>query len=99
MTYKDSSANRYILKMTVSDPFKIQGIEFIRITLKGQSFLYNQIRKMMGAVIQICRWNLKAETLEHFFKGNAMFVPTAPGEGLMLNRISFDNYNKVKVKS
>ena len=54
---------------------------------------------MMGAVIQICRWNLKAETLEHFFKGNAMFVPTAPGEGLMLNRISFDNYNKVKVKS
>ena len=35
MTYKDSSANRYILNMTVSDPFKIKDLEVLRITLKG----------------------------------------------------------------
>jgi tRNA U38,U39,U40 pseudouridine synthase TruA len=41
--------NRHTLKVTDSeDP---EGIEFVRFYLKGQSFLYNQIRKMVGCMI------------------------------------------------
>ena len=53
----------------------------------------------MGAVIEICRWGLKKERLENYFKANTMVVPTAPGEGLMLNRISFESYNRMKAKT
>ena len=41
--------NTETLKVTtVDDP---KGIEFVRFYLKGQSFLYNQIRKMVGCMI------------------------------------------------
>ena len=41
--------NRKTFKVTeASDP---DGIEFVRFYLKGQSFLYNQIRKMVGCMI------------------------------------------------
>jgi tRNA U38,U39,U40 pseudouridine synthase TruA len=33
---------------TAEDP---DGLEFVRFYLKGQSFLYNQIRKMVGCII------------------------------------------------
>ena len=43
--------NRKTLKVTNSDD--PNGIEFVRFYLKGQSFLYNQIRKMVGCMIQV----------------------------------------------
>lgn len=39
----------YILLIEkVSDPFEMGGVELVKIELKGASFIYNQIRKMIG---------------------------------------------------
>lgn len=41
---------------------------FIRFTLVGQSFIYHQIRKMIGLLIKICYEQLPGEdTIKHAF--------------------------------
>ena len=43
-----ASCTRYIKEITLSSPFTHEGMEFVRVTLKGQSFILHQIRKMIG---------------------------------------------------
>ena len=69
------------------------GIEFARVFLVGQSFLYNQIRKMMGSVFMVMHYGLPEAFIDNSLKDNDTNIPTAPGEGLMLNRVAFDRYN------
>ena len=58
------AANRFMLELSANeymyvnqDSFKVtssedpRAIEFVKFYLKGQSFLYNQIRKMVGSII------------------------------------------------
>ena len=58
------AANRYMMEMTanefiyvnqnsfeVTDSSDPAAIEFVRFYLKGQSFLFNQIRKMVGCMV------------------------------------------------
>jgi len=72
-------------------------LAFIRFTLVGQSFIYHQIRKMIGLLIKICYENLEGEeTIKLAFKKEKYDVYLAPGEGLYLNRMTFDIYNKRK---
>jgi tRNA pseudouridine38-40 synthase len=51
----DPSAKRYIISMECSEPFIRDNIEFVVITVKGQSFMLHQIRKMVGLAIAVCR--------------------------------------------
>ena len=44
-------AKRYIIDMAVSE-VTYQGREFFKFLITGQSFLYHQIRKMIGVLIQ-----------------------------------------------
>jgi len=55
MIEMDASEYRYISTKTfkVSTEDDPDAIEFVRFYLKGQSFLYNQIRKMVGCMIQV----------------------------------------------
>jgi len=55
MIEMDASEYRYISTKTfkVSTADDPDAIEFVRFYLKGQSFLYNQIRKMVGCMIQV----------------------------------------------
>jgi tRNA pseudouridine38-40 synthase len=70
---------------------------FIRFTLVGQSFIYHQIRKMIGLLIKICYEGLKGEeTIKQAFEKERFDVYLAPGEGLYLNRMTFEGYNKRK---
>ena len=48
MAATNASANRYITMIECSEPQETEGIKFSRVTLKGQSFVLNQIRKMIG---------------------------------------------------
>jgi tRNA U38,U39,U40 pseudouridine synthase TruA len=53
MIEMDATELSYLNKNTlkVTDKNDVDAIEFVRFYLKGQSFLYNQIRKMVGCMI------------------------------------------------
>lgn len=52
---------------------------------------------MIGMIIEICRKDLPADLItKSLHKNEHLRVPLAPGEGLMLNRVLYDSYNKMK---
>lgn len=46
--HDDPSALRYIMSFSVGHPFVCRNIEFVSLSVEGQSFMLNQIRKMIG---------------------------------------------------
>lgn len=75
---------------TAEDP---KALEFVHFYLKGQSFLFNQIRKMVGCMIQIFHGMLGDQFILNTHKDNIMKVALSPGDGLMLEKVSYDSYN------
>lgn len=55
--YKDSDASttRYIMSFRVREVFCYKGVEYLRVVVHGQSFIYNQIRKMIGLAVTVAR--------------------------------------------
>lgn len=97
------SANDYMYvnqdTCEVTDEKDPRAIEFVHFYLRGQSFLYNQIRKMVGSMIQVFHGNMdKEHFLANTFKENGVMVCLAPGDGLMLERVAYDRYNEREVK-
>lgn len=70
------------------------GIEVVRIELDGQSFMLNQIRKMIGAVVGINASGLPASFLieKLFDKRIHMQIPMVPANGLVLSFMDFSGY-------
>ena len=69
-------------------------VEFVRFRIHGQSFMLNQIRKMIGLVILVARGQLPVEFItEKAFKYDEYAVPTAPSLGLLLQRPVYDAYD------
>nr|XP_023396200.1 LOW QUALITY PROTEIN: tRNA pseudouridine synthase A [Loxodonta africana] len=91
---QEPSARRYILEMRCGEPFVRDGLEFAVITVKGQSFMTHQIRKMVGLVVAIMRGHAPESLLEHSWGPTKVDVPKAPGLGLVLERVHFDRYNQ-----
>ncbi|KAK6013587.1 tRNA pseudouridine synthase A [Ostertagia ostertagi] len=61
MEFDDRSCHRYILSFECGEPFlfhddiRNEDVEFIQLTVKGQSFILHQIRKMVGMLITVIR--------------------------------------------
>src|SRR5687767_11029403 len=79
----------------VTDEDDPNALEFVHFYLKGQAFLYNQIRKMIGVIIQIFRGELNDDFLYNTLKDNVMNVALAPGDGLLLEKVCYDKYNEI----
>ncbi|XP_038588920.1 tRNA pseudouridine synthase A isoform X2 [Micropterus salmoides] len=90
----DPSARRYITEMSCGEPFICSNTEFAVITVRGQSFMLHQIRKMIGLVIAVVKGYAKEEVMERSWGQEKVDVPKAPGLGLVLERVHFDRYNK-----
>ncbi|KAM9338104.1 pseudouridylate synthase 1 homolog [Symphorus nematophorus] len=90
----DPSARRYITEMSCGEPFICSDTEFAVITVRGQSFMLHQIRKMIGLVIAVIKGYAKEEVMERSWGQEKVDVPKAPGLGLVLERVHFDRYNK-----
>lgn len=91
---QDPSARRYITEMSCEEPFLCGESEFAVITVRGQSFMLHQIRKMIGLVIAVIKGYAKEEVLERSWGQEKVDVPKAPGLGLVLERVHFDRYNQ-----
>uniref|UniRef100_A0A3Q3XG22 Pseudouridylate synthase 1 homolog n=1 Tax=Mola mola TaxID=94237 RepID=A0A3Q3XG22_MOLML len=90
----DPSARRYITHVLCGEPFLCGGSEFAVITVRGQSFMLHQIRKMIGLVIAVVKGYAGEEVMERSWGQEKVDVPKAPGLGLVLERVHFDRYNK-----
>ena len=75
-------------------PSDVYELEFVRIELDGQSFMLNQIRKMIGTVLGVMAANLDGGYLRSCLEKSTMRVtPMAPANGLFLVNLFFDRYN------
>eukprot|EP00898_Chlorokybus_atmophyticus_P009005 jgi/Chlat1/9105/Chrsp97S08383 len=91
----DPSCQRYIKSFTISELFVVDGMELVRLTVVGQSFLLHQIRKMVGMVVAVVRGHATEETVEAALsRKQYVNVPMAPELGLFLVECIYGNYNR-----
>ncbi|XP_041666233.1 tRNA pseudouridine synthase A [Cheilinus undulatus] len=90
----DPSARRYITEMSCGEPFIRADSEFAVITVRGQSFMMHQIRKMIGLVIAVVKGYVNDDVIERSWGQEKVDVPKAPGLGLVLEKVHFERYNK-----
>lgn len=93
--YFDRSSTRNIEYIKCVEPFVCDDVEFTRIEIKGQSFMLHQIRKMMGFSLAVIRGIVPQSMLKESLTKKKFSVPTAPGLGLVLERLHFDKYNRL----
>jgi tRNA pseudouridine38-40 synthase len=96
----EAQANRFIEYFRVEDPVVFDGVEWIPTQVLGQSFLLNQIRKMVSMAIDIARGAAPLEILEKALsKIETVRVTTAPAQGLFLEMSFFGGYNRRKAQN
>ncbi|KAA6384190.1 MAG: putative tRNA pseudouridylate synthase [Streblomastix strix] len=76
-----SSENQY-------DSLVVDGVPMVEIQIVGQSFIFHQIRKMIGTIIAVVRGVAPADFIDLAFSEREVPVPLAPSTGLFLERIS-----------
>jgi tRNA pseudouridine38-40 synthase len=66
-------------------------LEEIRVDVEGTGFLYNQVRNMVGTLIEIGRGHWPVERLPEILAGKARSAagPTAPAQGLCLQWVRY----------
>ncbi|KAG4073939.1 hypothetical protein HA402_014144 [Bradysia odoriphaga] len=93
-TYSDQSSYRQILDVECEAPFLVHDVEFCTIRLKGRSFMMHQIRKMMGLMLAVAREVTDRSIFDMVFTDRAINCPTAPGLGLVLDRLHFNSFDQ-----
>lgn len=88
----DRLSERYIHSIECGQPFIEHDVEFTRITVKGSSFMLHQIRKMIGFTLAVVRGLSNDGWLKRSLTDEEVRTPTAPGLGLVLERLHFDEY-------
>ena len=92
----DDSAMRFITSFQNSEPFvdEIHGGEWICLSISGQSFLLNQIRKMVNIILEFTRGRITLDQVHSTFSlTEKIDIPMVPGLGLYLDELFFDRYN------
>lgn len=92
---EDPSAQRYIVSFHANTTVNVEGIEFVKCEVVGQSFMLHQIRKMIGLAVAIMRNCASEELFDTAFQKDVNInVPTAPEVGLYLDECLFASYNQ-----
>ncbi|KAG9397045.1 tRNA pseudouridine synthase [Carpediemonas membranifera] len=90
-------STRNIISFTAAAPTVVNGVPVVVATVHGESFVYNQIRKMIGAMLAVVTARGPPSLLALSFKDHSIRVPLAPGEFLHLERCHFDHYHETLV--
>lgn len=91
---KDPSASRIMKSLKVSDPFDINGTEWLSIKIHGQSFMLHQIRKMVAMACLTVRTGCPISRISESFGPDKINIPKAPSLGLLLERPVYDGFNQ-----
>lgn len=90
----EANSKRFIISFTCGEPFIAStGVEWVLLSVVGQSFLLNQIRNMVGLAVDICRGKATESDQLACFTESKVNIPMAPALGLYLNDIFFEGYN------
>ncbi|CAM9496113.1 unnamed protein product [Chrysoparadoxa australica] len=82
----------------LDDNVEVDGVRLVRVQLRGVSFLYHQIRYMMGSAIGEARGVFRpGHTLAALQAPFKIPVPLAPAEGLMLCSQGFTRHSNAAV--
>jgi tRNA pseudouridine38-40 synthase len=88
------SMDRYLRSIKVSDPFMREGVEWVKISLDGQSFMLNQIRKMIGCVAVVLATGKDRTFIQECLSRDVRRgIPMSPANGLLLLALDFSRYN------
>eukprot|EP01017_Pseudomicrothorax_dubius_P049424 TRINITY_DN9191_c0_g1_i2.p1 TRINITY_DN9191_c0_g1~~TRINITY_DN9191_c0_g1_i2.p1 ORF type:complete len:360 (-),score=74.35 TRINITY_DN9191_c0_g1_i2:126-1205(-) len=69
--------------------------DFLKFEVEGSSFLYHQIRKMIGSIVKIRQKELNEQYLVECFSDKRVpDVWLAPPNGLILDKVDFSGYNR-----
>ncbi|KAI3464752.1 hypothetical protein Pfo_021415 [Paulownia fortunei] len=92
---EDPAAKRYIVSFNANTVVNVDGIDFVKCEVVGQSFMLHQIRKMIGLAVAIMRNCTPESLIETAFQQNVNInVPMAPEVGLYLDECFFSSYNQ-----
>lgn len=93
-TFSDASSLRHMKHLECEPPFLVDDIEFCVIRIRGNSFMMHQIRKMMGLILAVIRDVIDSSIFDVTFTEKLINCPTAPGLGLVLDRLHYDEYDE-----
>ena len=89
--------SRCILSCGIAQTFVYapSGLQLAVLRVHGQSFMLNQIRKMVAAAVIVARGLVDGdELLPRVFAERGVYLPTAPSLGLYLDRPLFELYDQ-----
>lgn len=90
----DPRAFRTIHSFACTETFVSNGLEFAVLTIKGQSFLLHQIRKMVCLLINVLNNVITKSDVLTVFSREKYKIGKAPGLGLILRNLHYDHYDK-----
>ena len=90
-----SRNNRHILSFNIDRTFidPVSQLQLVVLAVHGQSFMLNQIRKMVGLAVVAARGMVAEAVWGRVFSEKGVYVPTAPSLGLYLDRPHFTHYD------
>ncbi|KAL5706334.1 tRNA pseudouridine(38-40) synthase [Ranunculus cassubicifolius] len=92
---EDPSSTRYIISFNADSVVTVEGMDFVKCEVVGQSFMLHQIRKLIGLAVAIMRNCAPESLIEHALQKDVnITVPTAPEVGLYLEECLFSSYNQ-----
>ncbi|KAE8714800.1 F-box protein SKIP23-like [Hibiscus syriacus] len=95
MKAEDPAAHRYIVSFHANKVVTVEGIDFVKCEVVGQSFMLHQIRKMIGMAVAVMRNCAPESLIETALRKDVHInVPTAPEVGLYLDECLFSSYNQ-----
>ncbi|XP_031484162.1 uncharacterized protein LOC116253478 [Nymphaea colorata] len=92
---EDPSAKRYIVSFEANEVVTVDGIDFVKCVVVGQSFMLHQIRKMIGLAVAVMRGCAPESIITTALRRDLnLNVPTAPELGLFLDECLYTSYNQ-----
>ena len=97
MKYDNKASFRHIAAVTVESPSSPSPFPVLIIRLLGQSFLLNQIRKMVSLAIEAALGLCPENAIEQALTSpGTVHIHMVPGEGLLLEKLVFKAYDNHK---